>query len=92
LEEIRRLLLNAVGNSDERASLIEEQMKSLLEASESMGRKDWANLAIGALVTLGLQLALPPEIVKQAFEILKQTLTGLVHFVPQIVSTGQHLM
>ena len=91
LDEIRRLLLDAVGNSREQAALIDGQMQSLLEASKRMGRKDWANLAIGALVTLGLQLALPPEIVKQAFEILKQTLTGLVQLIPQVIATGQSL-
>jgi hypothetical protein len=91
LDEIRRLLLGAVGDSREQAALIDGQMQSLLEASKRMGRKDWANLAIGAVVTLALQLALPPETVRQAFEILKQTLTGVVHLIPQFIATGHQL-
>jgi hypothetical protein len=92
LEQIRSLLLHATRQSTEKAALINEQLNSLLDASKRMGRKDWVNQAIGALITLSITIALPPEITKQALEILRQTLTGLVHLMPQIVATGQQLM
>jgi hypothetical protein len=56
-----------------------------------MGRKDWVNQAIGALMTLSITLALPPETTKQALEILRQTLTGLVHLTPHIIAAAQQL-
>jgi hypothetical protein len=91
LDEIKNLLLNHIGTSGEQAALVQNEIKTLLDASERMGRKDWTNLAIGAIVSLGLQLALPPETVKQAFQILKEALTGLVPLVPHVFATGQHL-
>jgi hypothetical protein len=84
--------LEAAGQSRENAALIDERMTSLLKASERMGRKDWVSLAVGSIVTLALQLALPAETVRQAFEILKETLTGIVQLAPQIIATGQHLI
>ena len=92
LEQIRRLLLDATAQSTEKAALINEQLNSLLDASKRMGRKDWVNQAIGGLITLSIAIALPPEITKQALEILRQTLTGLVHLVPQLVATGHQLI
>jgi hypothetical protein len=92
LEEIRRLLLDAVGNSKEKAEIIEAQLKSLRDASERMGRKDWVNQALGAIMTLSITLLLSPETTKQALEILRQALTGLVHLAPHIIATGRHLV
>jgi hypothetical protein len=92
LEEIRRLLIDAVAESKEQSKLINQQVNSLLEASKSMGRKDWINQAIGALITLSMTIGLQPEVTKEALEILRQTLTGIVHLVPHIVATGHQLM
>ena len=57
-----------------------------------MGRKDWLNLTIGALISLSITIGLSPGTFKQALEILRQTLTGIVQLLPPIVATGQHLM
>lgn len=92
LEEIRRLLIDAAGRSEQNVALINSQLHSLLDASKRMGRKDWVNQAIGAIITLSITLGLQPDVTKQAFEILRQTLTGLVHLVPQIIATGHQLM
>jgi len=91
LNQIKRLLFGHIGKSTKQAALVENDIKALLNASERMGRKDWTNLAIGTIFTLALQLALPQEIVKQSFEILKQALTGLVPLVPHVLAAGQRL-
>jgi len=92
LNEIKELFLGAVKDTSEHNALIEERMQVLLESTKRMGRKDWATLAIGTIVTLGVQLALPPDVVKQAFEILKQSLSGIVQLISPIIATGQHLI
>jgi hypothetical protein len=91
LEQIRRLLIDAAGRSEQSVAVINSQLNSLLDASKRMGRKDWVNQAIGALMTLSITLALPPETTKQALEILRQTLTGLVHLTPHIIAAAQQL-
>lgn len=42
---------------------LEKTLKETREASERMGRKDWAVLAIGAFTTLVISVALPPAMV-----------------------------
>ena len=69
-----------------------QALDSLLDASKRMGRKDWLNLTIGALISLSITIGLSPGTFKQALEILRQTLTGIVQLLPPIVATGQHLM
>ena len=91
IEDIRKLLLNHVGSATAQAAAVNDQLNSLLESSKKMGRKDWFNLAIGALITLAMNIALPPEITKQAFEILKASLTGIVHLLPPILASAQQL-
>src|SRR5262249_4087426 len=71
LEEIRKLLLKTVKNQKEQSDLVNSEIQKLLAASEKMGRRDWVNQAIGALITLSITIALPPEVTKQVFEILK---------------------
>ena len=39
-----------------------------------MGRKDWFNIAIGTLINLAIAIALPPDVTRQAFEILRDAL------------------
>jgi len=92
IDQIRRLFNDAVGTSNEKLGLIDQQLNTLLDASKRMGRKDWVNQAIGALITLSITLGLQPEVTKQAFEILTQTHTGLVHLMPPVIATTQQLM
>jgi hypothetical protein len=91
LEQIRQLLIDAAGRSEQTVAVINTQLNSLLDASKRMGRKDWVNQAIGALMTLSITLALPAETTKQALEILRQTLSGLVHLTPHIIAGAQQL-
>ncbi len=91
LEQIRRLLIDAAGRSEQSVAVINSQLNSLRDASKRMGRKDWVNQAIGALMTLSITLALSPETTKQALEILRQTLRGLVHLTPHIIAAVQQL-
>jgi hypothetical protein len=91
LEQIKQLLIDAAGRSEQNVAVINSQLNSLLDASKRMGRKDWVNQAIGALMTLSITLALSPETTKQALEILRRTLSGLVHLTPHIIAAAQQL-
>ena len=90
--EIRQLLLEQVQDSQPNVHLIDAELKSLIESSKRMGRKDWFNLAIGTLINLAIAIALPPEITRQAFEILRDALGGIVDFLPPIIAGGTQLL
>jgi len=92
LEDIRRLLLHRVRGSTEQMSLVNEQIDSLVESSKKMGRKDWFNITIGNLITLAIAIALPQDVTKQMFQILKDALGGVVHFLPPILAAGHQLL
>jgi len=91
LEQIRQLLLEHTKSSTEQSRLVNEQIESLITASQKMGRKDWFNLAVGALINLALVIALPPEVTHKVFEVLKASLTGIIHLLPPVLATAQQL-
>lgn len=92
LDDIRKLLLDNAGKSEDHRRHIEAEIAVLVDASKRFGRKDWFNLAVGGFVTLGLQIALPPEVVRQAFEILKTAVSGVIPLLTHIIASGQQLM
>jgi len=91
LNDIRSVLAEHVSDSAEQIALINRELDSLLESSQRMGRKDWFNLAIGTLINIATAVALSPDATKQVFQILKASLTGIVHFLPRILASGQAL-
>jgi hypothetical protein len=92
LNDIRQLVLKHVQGSREQGELIDRELKSLADSSKRMGRKDWFNLVIGALINLAMAIALPADVTRQMFEILRDALSGVVHFLPPIIATGQQLI
>lgn len=92
LSDIRQLLGRHVQGSQAKTELIDAELKNLIESSKRMGRKDWFNIAIGTLINLAIAIALPPEVTRQAFEILRDALGGIVHFLPPIIATGSQLL
>ena len=92
LNDIRSVLLEAVGQSNEKIELINREITRLEGSSKKMGRKDWLNQAIGALLMITWSIAAPPEVTKQVFQILKQSVSGIVQLAPHILAGGQHLL
>lgn len=91
LDDIRRLLLDQARGSREQIALISAELASLTESSKRMGRKDWFNLAIGTVINLAITISMPPDVTRQIFQILRDALSGIVHFLPPIIATGQQL-
>lgn len=91
LGQIRKLMLEHIKGSKAHEQLLDQQLTYLIDSSKRMGRKDWFNLAIGALINLAMAIALPQEVTKQVFEILRDSLGGIVHFLP-IIAAGQQLI
>ena len=92
LEEIRKILLQHVRGSQASEQLVNQEINRLAETSKQMGRKDWFNIAIGALVQVAIAVALPADVTKHVFEVMKEALGGVVHFLPPVIASGQQLL
>lgn len=62
LDEIKGYLLESQEFAAEQAENVERQFAYLGESSRRLGRKDWLNALIGALVSQAINLAVPPEV------------------------------
>jgi len=80
LDEIKAHLLQGQRFAAEEAETIEREFEYLRESSERLGRKDWLNTLLGALVGLAITLALDPakarRILRLAGEVF-QSLWGM---------------
>ena len=92
INEVRRILLQHVRGSQSHEQLVHAELASLVESSKNMGRKDWFSLAIGSIVQIALAIALPPEVTRQVFEVMREALRGIVHLLPPIIASGQQLL
>jgi len=81
IEEIRRYLLNEVNNDDEDSKIINEKLDYLIESSERMGKKDWANIFYGAMVSLSISLALDPGQGQAMFQLFKNVVSGIIKLI-----------
>ncbi len=82
LDEIKGYLLASQQFDAGQAEYIEENFVYLRESSERLGRKDWLNALLGALVGQAISLALSPEVAKGlllAAGIAFQSLWGAGH-------------
>jgi hypothetical protein len=79
-EEIRRFLIQTVGDDATNRAYIERRLDYLVGASGRLGRIDWANLAANAVVSIVLQLSLPAgaahELLRMAGQLLSWLTTG----------------
>ena len=64
LDEIKGYLLESQQFAAEQAETVERQFEYLRESSQRLGRKDWLNALIGALMGQAINLALSPEVAK----------------------------
>ena len=61
LDEIKGYILEGQHLATEQVETVEREFAYLKESSERLGRKDWLNVLLGALVSLAIGLALDPE-------------------------------
>ena len=76
LQEIRNYLTATQSLTEEQFSRIEESLNEAEDASGRIGRKDWALLLIGTILTLILSGLVTPEV---AQHVLTTTLQGIGH-------------
>lgn len=67
----------------EKNEAIEEKLDYLIESSKRMGKRDWLNICIGTLVTLGIQYSIEKDHLQQIWNLIKEGLTGIIQFMPQ---------
>jgi hypothetical protein len=78
LGAIQETLLKETHENDAHRALVEAELARLRQSSETVGRKDWLLIAIGALVNLGVGLSLPPDTLADVFGYLKVAMRNAV--------------
>ncbi|ACD94945.1 hypothetical protein [Trichlorobacter lovleyi] len=84
LNEIREYLVTAHSISGSSLRLIEERLKYLEDAAGRVGRKDWINLAYGALINIIVGAALAPTAAKDLLRMAGSAFAWVVGHLPQI--------
>lgn len=68
--EIRRYLLSTHSIDQARLDFAEERLRYLEEASGRLGRKDWLNLAFGAVINIIVGAALAPDAARDVMRVV----------------------
>jgi hypothetical protein len=76
VDEIKHLVRNQFEPTDEQMSAIEQTLDEVKEASTRVGRKDWAMMANGALLSLIVNDLVPAQVIQSVFSTL---ITGIGH-------------
>lgn len=66
LTEFRELLNTRTRLTELRLAAIDESLQYLKTASERLGKKDWANAALGVALNIIVGTAIPPELAREA--------------------------
>lgn len=82
LEEIQAYLVSANDLTDTRLAFVEERLRYLEGAASRMGRKDWINLAWGALINIVVGVALSPDAARDLVRIAGSALTWVLNDLP----------
>ena len=86
LRELKEYMIANLHLTASGQSFVEARLSYLEEASRRMGRKDWIIITVGVLVTIAVNLALPPETVRELFRVATDFLEWLLHEVPLLSS------
>ena len=78
INEVRGFLAEHYGDNEE----INGKLNYLIESSKRMGRKDWVNICMGALLSLAASQAFQLEHVQTVWNMIKSALSGIVLFLP----------
>jgi hypothetical protein len=82
LSEIRNYLVATHDLSDARAAFVDERLRYLEEAAGRVGRKDWINLAYGALINIIVGAALAPAAAKDLLRLAGSALAWILGGLP----------
>jgi hypothetical protein len=76
LDEVKQLVRQQFELTDDQLAAVDQKLDELEEASKRLGRKDWATILIGGLVSVGMTDAVPPDVIQT---VLSTVLHGLAH-------------
>ena len=82
LGELQEYIGKTADMTQEQLAIVESRVHYLEEASTRVGRKDWAVLLGGALTSVALNAALPPDKVQEMFRFAAQVLGWLLGGAP----------
>ncbi len=85
LDRIRNYLTDNISEdikTKDNLEVIDKKIDYLKGALYRQGRLDWFHTCIGVLITIAIELALSPEKAKIIWDILKNTLSGIIKFLP----------
>ncbi|MBT0651903.1 hypothetical protein [Geomobilimonas luticola] len=89
LNEIRAYIESTHLVSEARVGFVEERLQYLEEAASRMGRKDWFNLAYGALINIVVGAALAPEAAKDLLRLAGTALAWVLGGQPALLAPGR---
>jgi hypothetical protein len=76
LDETKQLVRQQLELTGDQLAAVDQKLDELKEASKRLGRKDWATILIGGLVSTGMTDAVPPSVIQT---VLSTVLHGLAH-------------
>jgi hypothetical protein len=78
IHELKEHLLRTVELSADQLKFIEARLGHLEDAAGRLGRKDWTTLAMGALTSIIIGTALPPDSARELFSLAGRLLSWIV--------------
>jgi hypothetical protein len=78
IEEVRRELLGHASAPSE-IEAVNDRLDYLVAATERQDRRAWFFLAVGVVVQLAMQIALPPDVATHVMQVLVSGLPPLIH-------------
>jgi len=88
LNEIRAYLVSTHSVSAGSNKLIEERLRYLEQAAGRVGRKDWMNLAYGALINIVVGAAFAPSVAKDFLRLAGSALAWIIGDIPHVLLPG----
>jgi hypothetical protein len=77
LKEIHQFVERTEQLQDDQKRFLEERFAYFEESSKRLGRKDWLNLLMGALLNTVINLAIPPDKINEIFHFTSTALSQL---------------
>lgn len=81
VNNVRTYLLEQSVEDESQSQIINDKMDYLINSAKIMGRKDWGNIFVGALLNLFITLSIEPEKGKIVIDIFKSTLGGIIKLI-----------
>jgi hypothetical protein len=82
IESVKTQLLELAEVRGQHQELVEERLESLRDNVSKVGRKDFALLALGTVLSFGLQIGLQPAALKTAWKVLETAIVNAPRLIP----------